>query len=89
MSTDISKKVKYTDCGYDDFIKCEAHYEYQSTSDVFSFHIIYEYSDGNIGRDSFLMSPQTAFLLKEAIEAASNGKMGVYNTKTNRFLEQE
>jgi hypothetical protein len=87
VSTEVSKKVTVEDYGYDDMIKNECHYEYQSTADVFSFHVKAKDSRGVEGNYSFYMSPQIAYLLKEAIEAVSRGKMGVYEKKGNRFLE--
>jgi hypothetical protein len=81
VSTDVSKKVMIQDYGYDVMITSTCHYEYQSTADVFSFIVQAESDDGLKYNYDFIMSPQIAYLLKEAIEAASRGKMGVYEKK--------
>jgi hypothetical protein len=89
MSTTISKKVEFRDYTYDNAFNCICHYEYQSTADCFSFHVEYpEDSSGKIIKYNFnfTMSTEVAHLLKEAIEAASLGKMGKPKNTGNRFL---
>jgi hypothetical protein len=82
MSTDVSRKVKITENAFDDRIESECHYEYQSTADIFSFHIN---RAGEV--ESIFLSPEVAHLLREAIESASQGKMGTGKSEVNRFRE--